>query len=100
MELGKFLAVATLVEALVNAVKLVYDPEKRQINYDVIATLVVSILLSVAVGADLFTYLGFTIPYPFVGSILTGVLLSRGATIVHDLVTMIQSFGGSSIVIK
>lgn len=51
-----------------------------------LAAIAVSVLLCFAAGADLFKVVGITFAWPWLGVVLTGVLGSRGANYLSDLV--------------
>lgn len=50
-----------------------------------VAAAVLSVVLCLAAGADLFAAVGLTFSLPLLGSVLTGVLVSRGANYISDL---------------
>ncbi len=53
--------------------------------------LVLSIVLCIAYGADVLGQLGYSANWPFVGSVLTGILISRGANVFNDIVQRIRN---------
>lgn len=77
---------AILVEAVVQVIKG-WVPE--DVNAPAWLWPVVSAVLGVGVciaaSVDMLTLLGVSLPVPFLGPVLTGVLISRGASFVHDL---------------
>lgn len=96
MELtGVFLVlilVAALVEAVWEALKPVLGPvigwlEARAVPADRLAALVISIIICLGIGSqvDLFALLGLTIGIPYLGQILTAIILARGSNFVHDI---------------
>src|SRR5690606_25399047 len=48
------------------------------------------VALCVAYGADLPAALGFTALVPFVGQVLTGLMLSRGSNYINDLIARVR----------
>ena len=88
MTLVQFLLIAFLVEALVQAAKPLY--EKRVPDTDVIIAFVLGIALALLTGLDLFVIVDMPLKLPYVGSVLSGVLLSRGANFAHDVVKYIE----------
>jgi len=46
--------------------------------------------LCLAYGADLLALLGYPASVPFVGSVLTGLLISRGSNVFNDLVSRLN----------
>ncbi len=81
------LVVAVLVEAVWENLKMVWQSGKLNVN--MIGSLVVSILISILTKIDIFGALGITINI-YVGSALTGIIISRGANFVHDLLTKVN----------
>jgi hypothetical protein len=50
-----------------------------------VASAVTGIILSFAAGVDALSALGVEITAPFVGQVVTGLLVSRGSNFIHDL---------------
>lgn len=84
----QIMVIALLAETIWENLKMVWQEGK--VNIDRIGALVVSVLISVATQLDVFSILDFGIVIPFVGSFLTGILISRGANVIHDLLNKIQ----------
>lgn len=80
--------IALLAETIWENLKMVWQEGK--VNVDRIGALIISIVISVATQLDVFAILNFGIVVPFVGSFLTGILISRGANVIHDLLNKIQ----------
>lgn len=55
-----------------------------------LAAIAASVLLCFAAGADLFQVVGITFAWPWVGVVLTGILGSRGANYLSDLIGKIS----------
>ena len=86
------LIVAALIEAVFEALKPVLAPaiswlEVRAVPADRLAALVISIIICLGIGSqvDLFALLGLTIGIPYLGVLLTAIILARGSNFVHDL---------------
>ena len=84
--------VAALVEAVYEALKPVLAPviswlEVRAVPADRLAALIISIIICLGIGSqvDLFALLDLTIGIPYLGVILTAIILARGSNFVHDL---------------
>lgn len=91
MEFAQLVIVAILVEAIWENIKMIYQSGKVSIS--MIGSLVISILLCTLTRIDIFPIVGLTISVPIVGSVLTGIIVSRGANFVNDLFTKLK--GGS-----
>lgn len=82
------MVIALLAENIWENLKMVW--QKGKISIDRIGALVVSIIVSLSIQLDIFSILNFGISVPFVGSFLTGILISRGANVIHDLLNKIE----------
>ena len=85
--------VESLVEYLIRPIAKPWEPgdppadanhlELRDLALRYGAALI-GILLCIAYGADLLALVGLSTPVPWVGPIVTGLLVGRGANFVHD----------------
>lgn len=82
------MVIALLAETIWENLKMVW--QKGKISIDRIGALVVSIIVSLSTQLDIFSILNFGISVTFVGSFLTGILISRGANVIHDLLNKIE----------
>lgn len=92
MEYAALVIVAILVEAIWENIKMVFPNKKFSIS--MLGSLLVSILICVLTKVDIFPVVGLSISIPVIGSILTGIIVSRGANFVNDLFTKLK--GGSN----
>ncbi len=88
MEYAQLVIVAILIEAIWENLKMVWQNGKFSI--DKIGALVISILICVLAKIDIFPIVNLSISVPVIGSILTGIIVSRGANFVHDLFNKIS----------
>lgn len=84
------LLVALVVEAVVEVLKYCLPKnEKEGLNIPVWTWPLVSIALGVALcllgGVDMLSEAGLWLSVPYVGQVLTGVLVSRGSNFIHEL---------------
>lgn len=86
--LAQLVIIAVLVEAIWENIKRVYSDSK--VDTSVIGSLVVSIVVCVSTGADIFPLVGMPLAVPFLGSALTGIVTARGANFVNDLFTRLN----------
>ena len=77
------LVVSIIAESVWETLKMVWQNGK--VSIDRIGALVVSISITIGTRMDIFSYFGIDTTIPFMGIILTGVLISRGSNFVHDL---------------
>ncbi len=83
MSIVTIIAIALLVEAIWETLKMVWQEGK--INVNTIGALAVGISVSILAKIDIFAMQGISLSIPLVGWILTGILMSRGANFIHDL---------------
>lgn len=83
MELYKVLVLALIAEAIWETLKMIWN--KGKISGDRIGAILVGILLSILTGTDIMELVGVPMFIPYIGTILTGILISRGSNFVHDI---------------
>lgn len=88
MDFMQLIIVAILVEAIWENIKMVYQEGKLSIS--MIGSLVISIIICVIANVDIFPVVGVSMSIPFIGSILTGIVVSRGANFVNDLFSKLK----------
>lgn len=88
MEYAQLVIVAILIEAVWENIKMVWQNGKFSI--DKIGSLVISILICILAKIDIFPIVNLSIMIPVIGSILTGIIVSRGSNFVHDLFNKIS----------
>ena len=88
MEYAQLVIVALLIEAIWENIKMVWQNGKFSI--DKIGSSVISILICILAKIDIFPIVNLSIMVPVIGSILTGIIVSRGANFVHDLFNKIS----------
>ncbi len=89
MSIMNILTIAFLVEAIWETLKLAWD--KGKFCIDCIGSLIVGIIVAILSKIDIFEIQGINLSIPFVGYILTGILVSRGSNFVHDLYNKISA---------
>ena len=88
MSLEKILILAILAEAVWETSKIEWQNGK--VSVDRIGALVVGLLVALTTNADLLTIVGFDIIIPYSGVVLTGIIISRGGNVVHDLLVKLE----------
>ncbi len=78
---------AILIEAVITYVKTWVVDKKLQ--WQVLVSVVLGILVSIAYNLDIPAAVGITCGVPFVGCIITGILISRGSNYIFDLIKKI-----------
>lgn len=85
MSFAKLLVLAMISEALWETLKMTWQNGK--ISIDRIGAMLTGVLLSVATGMDIMQLVEIPMFVPYLGTILTGLLISRGANFIHDLLS-------------
>jgi hypothetical protein len=89
MNMLSLLVIALLGESIWETLKMVWQTGK--LSADKVGALIVGIALTVGTGLDLFALVGVPIHIPYLGMILTGILISRGANFIHDLLASVNN---------
>ena len=82
-DISKLITVCILVESMVtyiNSFFVVGEP-----HYQMVLSLIFGIFIAVAYKIDLLKLADIESDIPYIGSILTGILFSRGSNYVHDI---------------
>ena len=91
MEYAQLIIVAILIEAIWENLKMIWKDKKLNVN--MIGVLIISIAICLLTGMDIFPIVGITMIVPFVGSVLTGIIVARGANFVNDLFNRLNKKG-------
>lgn len=84
---------AIIVEGIIAYVKTFFVDGK--IQWQMITSLVLGIVVALAYSLDLLALCGLESNIPFIGQVLTGILLSRGANYIADLIKLLISTSGN-----
>lgn len=87
------LVMAIVVEALIEYAKTIgkaFLSGGWKVAVTQIAAVVLGVLLCFMSGGDLFAVVGIAFAWPWLGNVLTGILISRGANYVSDFAKRIQ----------
>lgn len=86
-DLLSIIMLSVVVEALIEYGKLIFN---KEINWKQIAAIVIAVALAILAQKDAFAFLGLSFSVPYVGMILTGIFLSRGANYFADFIKRLQ----------
>lgn len=89
MNIFSLIVVAIVGEAVWENLKMIW--QKGKICVDKLGALIVSIILALDTGIDILALAGVPTKIPWVGVILTGIVISRGANFTHDIVSAINN---------
>ena len=84
---------SVIVEGLITYVKTLVD---KDISWQMVASVVLGIIVSISYGLDLFAISGMTSAIPFVGQVLTGILLSRGSNYIFHIIKTLRQINPPS----
>jgi len=83
MDFAQLVLVAILIEAIWENIKMIYD--KQKLNINMIGSLILGVVVCLLAQIDIFPIVGLNMAVPFIGSVFTGIIVSRGANFVNDL---------------
>lgn len=81
---------AIVIEGIISYIRQIFVD--RQIQWQIVAAIVLGIAIAVIYGLDLFSLFDMQPAVPYVGMILTGILMSRGSNYIFDLIKQIQQY--------
>ena len=83
MDYAQLIIIAILVEAIWENLKMIWD--KNKLNINMLGSLLLSMIICVLAQINIFKIVGIDLIVPIIGSLLTGIIVSRGANFVNDL---------------
>lgn len=86
--IGLFLA-AIVVEGIVSYSKLIFVDKRFQ--WQNVAAIGLGVIIALAYRIDLFDIAGLAATIPYVGTVLTGILLSRGSNYIYEIIKKITA---------
>lgn len=89
MTILQFVIAALIVEALWETSKMFWQNGKLSI--DRVGAVAFGLLIAVGAGMDFMSAIQLPIHIPYVGMIVTGLLISRGSNWIHDLMGKIET---------
>lgn len=89
MELFALVIMALLCEAIWETLKMIWQNGKFSI--DRLGALICGVVVALVVKVDMFSLVGLTQTTSIIGIVLTGIVISRGANFVHDLINTINN---------
>lgn len=83
MDYAQLIIIAILVEAIWENLKMIWD--KNKLNINMLGSLLLSMIICVLAQINIFKIVGIELIVPVIGSLMTGIIVSRGANFVNDL---------------
>lgn len=62
-----------------------------------IVSIVLGVVVAIGFGVDLFAMFGLTSTIPYLGTVLSGLLMSRGANYINDILAKITSYKNDKV---
>ena len=84
---------AIIVEGLITYLQQFIKMKK--ICWQMLISIIVGVFCTVAYEIDLFALFGMSTNIPFLGNILTGILISRGSNYIFDLIKQVNGIVNS-----
>lgn len=81
--------VAIIVEGIITYIK--NFSSGQGFKWEMLVAVLIGVLVALVYNIDLFELVGLTGVIPYVGSVLTGILISRGSNYIFDLIKSLQS---------
>jgi hypothetical protein len=75
---------AVILEGIITYVKEFFV--RGNVKWEMLISIVIGVLVASAYGVDVLAMAGLKTAVPYLGSVLTGVLISRGSNYVFDLI--------------
>jgi len=76
---------SVIIEALITYSNKLFV--SHSMCWEIATSLIIGMLMAIAYKLDVFEYFGFTTRIPFLGNIITGILMSRGSNYIFDLIS-------------
>ncbi|QGU95669.1 hypothetical protein GOM49_11730 [Clostridium bovifaecis] len=89
MNMLGLIVLSMIAEAVWETLKMVW--EKGKFHFDKIGALFIGLIIALAAQMDMLAILGIASHIPYIGIILTGILISRGANFMHDLLSAVNN---------
>lgn len=83
MDLLQFATAALIVESLWETTKMFWQNGK--FSYDKLGAVLFGELVAIGAGIDFMAAVNLPTKIPYLGMILTGILISRGSNFMHDI---------------
>lgn len=90
MEVFGLLVMAIVVESIVDIITDVFV--NKSVAWQKVLGIVIGVLVAIGFNIDLFAVVGLTATIPYLGLVMTGLLMSRGANYINDILKKITSY--------
>lgn len=90
-EFSKLFTICMLIESIITYINGFFVAGEPH-HYQVILSLILGVIIAVSYEMDLLKLLNIESKVPYIGSILTGILFSRGSNYIYDLINMLSLY--------
>jgi len=94
MDYSALLFLAIILEGIITYVKEFFV--RGNIRWEMLISIAVGVLTAAAYGVDVMAMAGMHSSVPFLGNVMTGILISRGSNYVFDLIKSVGAAGGKT----
>ncbi len=99
MNVGTIIVLAIVAESVWETLKLLWDSpvidetgklNKKELT-NRLGAIVIGLLVAFGANLDILALFGINVVIPYLGIVLTGILVSRGANYMHDLISKMKN---------
>lgn len=94
MDISIILIATILVESVVNAVKPIWNKDKRHIEASAVASLVAGLLLAFTAQLNFPRMIDVELSPEWLAFVFTGIIISRGSNFVYDIIKRVNAHKG------
>lgn len=88
-EVASLLLLAVSAEAIWETLLMVKS--NGGINKERLGAIITGVILAVAAQVDFFRIMGVPLMIPYLGMVFTGIIISRGANFIHDIIKITEA---------
>ena len=88
-DISKILAISTLIEATITYINGIFIGD---FPYQIILSILFGVVISVCYKLDILSMIGIKSDVPYIGCVFSGILFSRGANYIFDLLGNLTTF--------
>lgn len=85
----KLVLLSILCESVWQTLKMVWQKDKY-VTVDNVGSIIISVIVCVATNLDILKLLEIDSSIPYLGVILSGILISRGSNFIHDILNKLK----------
>lgn len=78
------IAISIVIEGIVEYAKMFYS-SANEVKISIVLSVVLSVVAAIGFELDVFAILGIASTIPYLGTVLTGIVIARGSNYIYDL---------------